>query len=235
MSFLSKLLAFNTQLEATVNNQQQVISRTYQKSILPLIMGFTLVIIIIDRSFSMSSDDYSPSRIKAAINAACEYVRKLVKQNVQAQISVISFSNDSKVVVFPTSTNNFKCIVDGLHSIAIDGCTNIGSGLKEAKKLITKFSGENSQIILLTDGYGDCNVNISDNLKKTYKTTIDVIGIGGSPSEVNEILLRKIATTDPDGTSHYRFIKDAHSLEKHYRQLASGLVWKGNAHGQNKG
>ena len=84
MSFFSKLLAFNTQLEANVKKPQPVISHTYQKSMLPLIMGFSLVIIIIDRSFSMDSEDYLPSRIKAAINAACEFVKKLVKQNVQA-------------------------------------------------------------------------------------------------------------------------------------------------------
>ena len=64
-------------------------------------------------------------------------------------------------------------------------------------------------------------------LKQRLDAVIDVVGIGGSPSVVNEALLRQVATTDPDGFCHYRFIKDAQALSKHYTQLAQGLIWRG--------
>ena len=46
---------------------------------------------------------------------------------------------------------------------------------------------------------------------------------------VNESLLKQVATTDPGGHNHYRFISDAHSLKLHYRELATSLVCKGNS------
>jgi len=55
------------------------------------------------------------------------------------------------------------------------------------------------------------------------------VGIGGTPDAVNEALLRQVATTDPGGFCHYRFVKDPETLSEHYTQLAKGLVWNGPA------
>ena len=55
-----------------------------------------------------------------------------------------------------------------------------------------------------------------------------IVGIGGTRGAVKESLLWKVATTDQDGFNHYFFIKDSAALKQHYRQLATGLVWRGD-------
>lgn len=228
MDFLTKIFAFNTRLEAKTFGGRPGILHAGRHAEISCDNAFTKRIIIIDRSGSMNCTDYSPSRLQAAINAAVEYVMTLVEQKTKSQVAVISFGDDAKIVVPLTAINSYQIIVNGIRSISINGCTDIAAGLILATELLAKCSDKHSQIILLTDGYGSCNLSISEKLKREYKTTIDAIGIGGSPNDVDEPLLRQIATTDPDGANHYRFIKDAHTLKQHYRQLATGLVWKGS-------
>jgi len=45
------------------------------------------------------------------------------------------------------------------------------------------------------------------------------VGVGDKPSNVNEALLRKVASVI-DGQLRYRFIKDQQTLLAHYTQLA---------------
>jgi Mg-chelatase subunit ChlD len=175
----------------------------------------------------MNSKDYSPSRLQAAKDAAVEYVMTLASQKKRSQVAVISFGDGAGVIVPLTDINHYQIIVNSIRSISTHGGTNIGAGLEQAMEILANCLGGQRQVILLTDGGGRCPLDIPKKLKEEYKATIDVIGIGGSPKDVDEDLLRKIATTDPDGANHYRFIKDAHTLKQHYRQLATGLAWKG--------
>ena len=229
MSFLSKLQSFNNKLQSEISGGRFGISRTGRQLAASRDSNALVTIIIIDCSISMQTEDYPPNRLEAAIDAAIEYVNTLAGQNAAAKVAVISFSDEAKVIVPPMAINNSMKIIKRIRSIKIEGSTNIGNGFEQATKVLTNYSGLNdrSQIILLTDGFGDCPINIPEKLKRQYGTIIDVVGIGGSPNDVNESLLRKVATTEPDSTNHYRFIADANTLKKHYRQLATGLVWKG--------
>ena len=107
------------------------------------------------------------------------------------------------------------------------GGTDIAEGFKKAVDLFDdeEISKRLRYIILLTDGHGGNPVRKAKLLKEKYEAVIEVVGIGGSPSAVNESLLRKVATTDPDGFNHYRFIKDSETLRQHYRHLAIGLIF----------
>ena len=94
----------------------------------------------------------------------------------------------------------------------IDKCLTIASGNEK----ITK------RIILLTDGehLGDDDpTNIATRLKKAG-VIIDCIGIGGSPRDVDEKLLKQIASRNPDGSIRYCFIGDQQKLLRKYQTLA---------------
>jgi len=228
VSFLSKLQAFNHKLQTETGSGRFGTSRTGRQPVASSGIIPTIAIIIIDCSISMEIEDYPPNRLEAAINAATEYVNTLTGQNANAKVAVISFSDEAKTIVLPTAINNSRKIIKGIRSIKIDGATNIGNGFKQAAKILSDplVPNNQSQIILLTDGFGDCPLSIPKKLKQQYGTIINVVGIGGSHCDVNESLLRKVATTGPDGTNHYRFIKDARTLKQHYRQLATGLIWR---------
>lgn len=80
------------------------------------------------------------------------------------------------------------------------------------------------KILILTDGRGGHPITIAQKLKKEHGMLIEVIGIAGSRSEVDEDLLRKVATTDHNG-NHYQFINDSQILKEHYQNIATGLIY----------
>lgn len=94
----------------------------------------------------------------------------------------------------------------------IDKCISITS----RNDKITK------RIILLTDGehLGEDNpTNIATRLKKAG-VIIDCIGIGGSPRDVDEKLLKQIASRNPGGSIRYCFIGDQQKLLRKYQTLS---------------
>lgn len=187
-------------------------------------------ILILDCSGSMGDSDYPPFRLQAAIEAACEYVRTLDQEGKNAEIGVIAFDTRARTILPLTALNQVKPILKAIRSITVCGGTDIASGLESALMTFQQSDAENTerQIILLTDGHGGQPLNVVNVLKTEYRVTLDVIGIGGSRSAVNERLLKQVATTDADGINHYRFIGDPQTLKQHYHQLATGLAWKGN-------
>lgn len=87
---------------------------------------------------------------------------------------------------------------------------------------IKTTDGSTRRIILLTDGehLGDDNpTNIAARLKKAG-VIIDCIGIGGSPRDVDEKLLKQIASCNADGSVRYCFIGDQQKLLRKYQTLA---------------
>jgi len=86
----------------------------------------------------------------------------------------------------------------------------------------TSYTSAVKRIILLTDGdhnQGGNPTRIADRLKNSG-VVIDCIGIGGSPRDVNETLLRQIASRKPDGSIRYWFIGDQEKLVRTYESLA---------------
>jgi len=78
------------------------------------------------------------------------------------------------------------------------------------------------RIIMLTDGehnQGGSPLKIAARLKKAG-VVIDCIGIGGSAEKIDEILLKQIASVNPDGSIRYCFIGDQKQLLQEYQTLA---------------
>jgi len=85
--------------------------------------------------------------------------------------------------------------------------------------------GVTRRIVMLTDGdhnAGGDPVGYARSLKKAG-VVIDCIGIGGTPSDVNEKMLKAIASRNPDGSIRYCFIGDQQSLIKKYNALAGHI------------
>ena len=75
---------------------------------------------------------------------------------------------------------------------------------------------------MLTDGeynQGGSPIPVASRLKKAG-VIIDCIGIGGSPGDVDEELLKEIASCNPDGSIRYCFIGDQQELLRKYETLA---------------
>lgn len=90
-------------------------------------------------------------------------------------------------------------------------------------KEISKTPRPLKRIIMLTDGghnAGSSPAKLASRLKNAG-VVIDCIGIGGSPEDVDEALLREIASPNPaDGSIRYCFIGDQQKLIRKYESLA---------------
>ena len=184
-------------------------------------------LIILDRSGSMGYSDYRPNRLEGGKRAAIEFVNQRAALCPDDWVGVIAFDHTVEVKLKLTSISDKQRIVRAIGAIKVEGGTNLAVGLKAALELFKKHHSANTrQIILLTDGHGGSPLRNAATLKDELGCIIDVVGIGGAPTDVNEKLLRKVSTTDANGVNHYRFINDSHELKDHYRKIATGIMWK---------
>ena len=100
--------------------------------------------------------------------------------------------------------------------------TNIGAALQLAGRELARIRPRgHPTVILLT--HGDSNrgpdpIIISDELKGRG-IQLDIIGIGGSPAEVNEEDLKRMASVT-NGQRRYWFIESADALVERFEALA---------------
>lgn len=182
------------------------------------------MVLVLDRSESMGSTDYAPSRLTAATDAAREMVNIRAERDPRDEMGVVWFNEKAEILA------RLVCLRDGkghlmkvLRKLTPDDGTDIEAGLRRARELLhRKRSGVQDRIVLLTDGHSEWPI-LTANVLKAEGVVIDVIGIGGSPAEVNEELLRQVASTI-DGEVRYRFITNRAELLEHFRRLADKLV-----------
>ena len=181
-------------------------------------------VLVIDASPSMNQNDWKPSRLMGAKESASAYIKQLAQENPDACIALVQYSSTAKITVPLTPCRYSERIQNLIYKIQTGFMTNITSGLKSAYEICSKCHGT-YQVVLLSDGYHNLGLNprrISDKLKKY--ATIECVGIGGNPSNVDEKLLKYIASFRPDGTKRYRWIGKKEVLVQHFRELAGGLA-----------
>jgi Mg-chelatase subunit ChlD len=109
------------------------------------------------------------------------------------------------------------------------GGTDLAAGLKVAWDVLEPQLSQYraGRIIFLTDGQGGNPIRLAKEIK-SRGVLVETIGFAGIESEVNESLLKKVATTDGNGFTHYWFFKDTQSLVTHYEELATGVFFRGH-------
>jgi Mg-chelatase subunit ChlD len=137
-------------------------------------------------------------------------------------------------VVLPlTEITRLDAILLCLSSLRAAGGTDLAEGLKAANSLFAQDVALNPtlaryrRILLLTDGHGGNPLRWATHLKNAG-VLIEVIGVGGDTSAVDEVTCARIATRDSEDFIHYWFFRDTEGLVAHYENLASGLVYRGH-------
>ena len=87
----------------------------------------TTIMLTIDVSGSMCSDDVAPFRLQAAEAAASAFIEA---QSASTQIGIVAFSGFAQVVQAPT--NDRQALLDALHSLTTGRRTAVGSGILAA-------------------------------------------------------------------------------------------------------
>lgn len=183
----------------------------------------TVDIILIDVSGSMTQNDYAPSRLGAAQNAACEFIKRQAREAPDTLLGIVVFGSKAKVLASPSHVgSDARRLGRAVRSAQTDGSTNLASGLALAGRQIVSATGRgHGRVILLTDGHSTCVRNpvaVASKLKES-EIQIDAIGIGGAPKDVNEEQLRSIASVI-NGKPRYWFIRNVGALVRKFEALA---------------
>lgn len=203
------------------------------------------LVIAIDASSSMDESDWKPTRLGAAREATAALIERKRRIAPEDEIAIVSYAGAAEIVCHPVPVDSGASrLLRSLRAIRLGGCTNITAGLaasqrclKPKKKgsligrLLTESSGSRAErccrILILTDGGhndGRPPLSLAARLKNDG-VSIDCLGIGGSPSDVDEVLLRRIASLQPDGVApRYAFIGDKSELITKFEQLAAHIT-----------
>lgn len=199
--------------------------------------------LLLDCSGSMAAADYPPSRLEAAIQAACALVEVKREQYPADRVAVVDFSRQGRVS-HPLAEvgRSAHSLERALRDLSASTSTNITSALKCAETLLTGQSANGGspsllghlkrfltepqapaapepagpragRALLLSDGGHNHSSKaqmfaVAERMKDTG-IVIGAVGIGGSPSEIDEDDLKRLASGDPEsGQPLYCFIGD---------------------------
>jgi len=171
-----------------------------------------------DVSPSMKDElDPGVTKFESAIRAGVSLILGKSQIDGRDRVGIIPFDESAEVAhpLSPVGTEKAS-LIQTLQSLTIGNGTDLNAGLVEADETFDwNRQDVVRRIVLLTDGHGGSPEKTAASLRQRG-VVLDVIGFGHDPSDVNEELLRCIATP-----GHYRFIKDHRTLVQHYTQLAN--------------
>lgn len=136
-------------------------------------------------------------------------------------MAIIAFGSSARLCCGLTPVEDLARILSAIERVDYLGNTNIRAALKLAYRVL-RGSRRPKQVVFLTDGQNNCGdpEGIAEKLRSI--ATIHCVGIG-DPDEIDEALLKRIASPKPDGRPRYRWIGDPDELEEHFRELAGRI------------
>jgi Mg-chelatase subunit ChlD len=177
---------------------------------------------VIDHSSSMAGQcDHRNTKLQAAARAYGSMIANKAMIDPNDRVGIVSFNSRAQIemplMVLATGKRE---LLTKLQSLRPNNGTDQNEGLKLAEQLFDwSLVDVVRRIMLLTDGQGGEPVATAERLKANG-VVIDVIGVGKSPSGVNEHQLKKVASVI-EGELRYRFIKDQQTLVQHYTSIAN--------------
>ncbi len=176
--------------------------------------------VVIDRSGSMSRQDYVPTRLAGAIKAAQALIDEKRAKRPNDVVAIVGFNKVGKIYADPSSVN--VCFNRAFDQLTATGNTRFQQGLKSAQSAYQRLNDRSyqPQIIFLSDGQdGDKgSFAFSQHLKHQHYD-IHTIGVGQRAS-VDEERLKKIASIGPNGPQ-YQFIDNVRDLVIGFKKLAA--------------
>lgn len=186
------------------------------------------IMLAIDTSGSMSADDVSPYRLRAAQDAAKKFAEKVPRQY---KIGLVSFSGVATSLVTPTTDR--AALDSAIETLRADGATAIGEAifssldaLRSTQPGVTKL--RSARILLLSDGENTTGRSTDQAARAAVEANVPVatVALGtpdgilpnGRPVPPNPQALRALA--ESTGATSYES-RDAESLSAVYDKLGS--------------
>ncbi len=158
-----------------------------------------------------------------ARSALDRFLDKLAATQAETLVGLVRFHSRARVLIHPGPIHPVATQMNtSIHWDSTGSGTNIADGLNVATREFTRFpKAAKRKIILLTDGgsnQGEDPVLVAASIKAAG-IQLDIICIGGSPDDINEPDLKKMASI-VDGELRCWFIKSVDGLMLRFEALA---------------
>jgi Ca-activated chloride channel family protein len=160
-----------------------------------------LLIFVIDVSGSMDRED----RLGTVKESLAYLVDELREDD---RVGIVVYSERSRVVLEPTSASDKATIMRAIDALQPEGSTNAEEGLRLGYALANEArrEGENTRVILLSDGVANVGNTGPDAILNTIRSGIDqgvtLTTIGFGMGNYNDMLMEQLAN-DGDGNYFY--------------------------------
>ena len=195
------------------------------------------IMIAIDVSLSMQSDDVTPSRIQAAQTAAKEFVKTLP---ASYNVGLVSFAKTANVLVSPSKDRD--PVIAAINGLQLAEATATGEAVYTCLAAISSVPADGAagpppaRVVLLSDGYrtagrpieqaaaaaAAANVPVST---IAFGTDSGVVDIGGETQRVpvDRASLQQLAETTQ---GHYYEAASLPALRQVYQDMGSSIGYK---------
>lgn len=205
----------------------------------PEALSFDLL--ALDKSGSMEDEGFQTGRSKKdlLLDAVNLFLVRKRQYRPTDMVSVTSFDHVATVWCEPVNIcAGFESLVQGLNRAMSPphGGTDMSRAFAAAQVMLERYgflepaSPFVCRTIVLSDGHSSHSRQAADAAQnlQLHGVIIESLGLGRSPADVDESLLRECATTDADGFDHYRFLGDSESLLSTFAEVATAtLAWEG--------
>lgn len=162
----------------------------------------TLLIFVIDVSGSMDMEN----RLGLVKETLALLVNELREDD---RVAIAVYSDNSRVVLQPTPASEKETLLNAINALRSEGSTNAEAGLNLGYQVARENlrDGENTRVILLSDGVANVGNTGPDAILNTIKTgveagiTLSTIGFG--MGNYNDVLMEQLAN---DGNGNYYYV-----------------------------
>ena len=163
---------------------------------------------------------HEPVKLAGGIGSICNSLKKVPKPDGTNFTAALKMAEECFCDTPKPKKNNVvrRPLIRALSRLFYEPDQHVPGSIRET----CTNNGMTKRIIMLTDGEHNGFSNpekVADRLKDSG-VIIDCIGIGGTPEDVDENLLKKIASRDRNGSIRYCFIGNKQSLLRKYETLA---------------
>jgi Ca-activated chloride channel family protein len=195
------------------------------------------VMVALDVSLSMMADDVAPSRLRAAQDAAKQFVEELP---AQFNVGLVSFAKSANVIVSPTKDH--AQVVSAIEGLALQEATATGEAVFTCLDAIAAVPDDGAQgpaparIVLLSDGYRTFGRSLESagQAAAEAKVPVSTIAFGTDSGEVSISGSRQRVPVDrqalkqlaQDTGGHYYEAATAEGLRQVYEDMGSSIGYK---------
>lgn len=187
----------------------------------PVIGPGETFMVALDRSGSMGTPCGDDDRLHAAQEALIGMLD--ARHEYQDTIAVIAFDDHAYTALpFTPCRGNRRRIDAAIRGISVGGGTSLIRPLEQANTILRREP--TVHFILLSDGQDSADPTPAAQILKDRGVIIETIGVGNTPDEVQESVMKEIASV-LNGKILYRFIRDAAEMKQYFRtEVANRLV-----------